>query len=319
MERILVTGALGQLGIELTTELQDLYGAENVVVTDIHPPLNKSFEGQFVALDVLEQDSIKKIIKEHGITQIYHLAAILSANAEKNPALAWKINMDGLINILEIAREYKIGKVYWPSSIAVFGPDAPKDSTPQNSALNPTSIYGLTKVAGEKLCAYYSKKFDMDIRSLRYPGLIGYKSLPGGGTTDYAVEIYHEAIKKGRFVCPIKDHSTLPMMFMTDAVRATIELMEAERSSLNVKTSYNLAGISFNPAEIAQSIKNFIPNFKISYQPDMRQQIAESWPNSIDDSDARKDWKWKVAYDLDGMSREMISHLKAKQQKINVY
>ena len=217
MERILVTGALGQLGTELVLKLQKLFGTENVIFTDIHPPLIEKFNGKFHTLDVLDKKALTKITWENNITQIYHLAAILSANAEKTPNLAWKINMDGLINVLEVAREQKINKVYWPSSIAVFGPDTPKDLTPQNTIMNPNTIYGITKVAGEKLCAYYNDKFDMDIRSLRYPGLIGHKSLPGGGTTDYAVEIFHEALKSGTFSCPLTAGSILPMMFMPDA------------------------------------------------------------------------------------------------------
>lgn len=319
MEKILVTGALGQLGTELVLELQRIYGIKNVIVTDIHPPLSKQYDGNFVALDVLDRNSLKHIVRKNHITQIYHLAAILSANAEKTPELAWKINMDGFINVLELAKEQNIRKVYWPSSIGVFGPDSPKDNTPQNTILNPNTIYGVTKVAGEKLSAYYNEKYSLDVRSLRYPGLIGHKSLPGGGTTDYAVEIYHEALKSGAFTCPLKEYSMLPMMFMPDAVRATIELMEAEKSLLSVNTSYNLAGISFTPKEITESIQKIIPGFKIAYKPDFRQIIAESWPNSIDDSVARNEWKWEVAYDLDGITREMISHLKVKRQTINVF
>lgn len=318
MERILVTGALGQLGTELVLELQKKFGIDNVIFTDIHPPLIRKFEGKFYALDVLDKMALTKITKENGITQIYHLAAILSANAEKMPDLAWKINMDGLLNILDVAKEFRIKRVFWPSSIAVFGPDTPKDNTPQNTIMNPNTIYGITKVAGEKLCAYYNEKFDMDIRSLRYPGLIGHKALPGGGTTDYAVEIFHEALKSGTFTCPLKAKSLLPMMFMPDAVRATIELMEADRNNLSVKTSYNLAGISFTPEEIAASIIKSIPNFKMRYRPDFRETIASSWPNSIDDSVAREDWKWKVAYNLNELTKEMISHLLLKQRAINV-
>ena len=317
MDRILVTGALGQLGTELTAELQRIYGQENVIFTDIHPPMNKNYEGEFEILDVMDKNAFRSIIRRNKITQIYHLAAILSANAEKTPGLAWNINMDGLLNVLELTHELKIDKVYWPSSIAVFGPDAPKDQTPQDCALNPNTIYGITKVAGEKLVAYYNEKYNLDIRSLRYPGLIGHKALPGGGTTDYAVEIYHEALKKGSFTFPLNEDAALPMMFMSDAVRATIELMQADKNQLSVNTSYNLAGISFSPTEIAKSIQKVLPRFEINYKVDFRQKIADSWPNSIDDSVARKDWKWKVAYDLDGMTREMISHLKVAQT-INV-
>ena len=319
MEKILVTGALGQLGTELVSELQRIYGVKNVILTDIHPPLLKQFEGNFVELDVLDRNSLKNIVRKNHVTQIYHLAAILSANAEKTPTHAWKINIDGFINVLELATEQNIRKVYWPSSIGVFGPDTPKENTPQNTVMNPNTIYGVTKVAGEKLSAYYNTKYNLDVRSIRYPGLVGYKAVPGGGTTDYAVDIYHEALNNGKFICPLDEYSMLPMMFMPDGVRATIELMEAEKSSLTVNTSYNLAGMSFTPKEIAKSIKKIIPGFKIEYRPDFRQAIADSWPNSIDDSIARNDWKWKVAYDLDGMSREMISHLKVKKQTINVF
>jgi len=309
MERILVTGALGQLGTELVSELQRTYGRDNVVATDIHPPMNKDLEGIFTTLDVLDKKSLHQLTRKYQFTKIYHLAAILSANAEKSPQLAWRINMDGLINILELARDMEIHQVYWPSSIAVFGPDSPKNQTPQDTIMNPNSIYGVTKVAGEKLCAYYFQKYGVDVRSLRYPGLVGHKSLPGGGTTDYAVEIYHEALKNGSFTCPLNSDSELPMMFMNDAVRATIELMQAERQKLTVDTSYNLAGISFTPEDIAQSIRAYIPDFKISYKPDFRQNIAASWPGSIDDSAARRDWNWKVAYDLKRMTDEMICHL----------
>jgi nucleoside-diphosphate-sugar epimerase len=309
MERILVTGALGQLGTELVTELQKIYGLENIITTDIHPPLNNDFEGIFKTLDILDKTSLTQITREYQITQIYHLAAILSANAEKSPQIAWKINMDGLINVLELAREENIRQIYWPSSIAVFGPDSPKDNTPQETIMNPNTIYGVTKVAGEKLCAYYNQKHGLDIRSLRYPGLIGHKSLPGGGTTDYAVEIFHEAIKNSRFTCPLSEDAMLPMMFMPDAVRATIELMQADRNKLTIDTSYNLAGMSFTPEEIAESIRAYIPDFQIDYKPDFRQKIAMSWPNSIDDSAAQKDWKWKVAYNLKRMTDEMICHI----------
>lgn len=319
MERILVTGALGQLGTELVAELKKKFGVSNVVFTDIHPPLNEKFEGEFSVLDVLDKKALIQITKKYNITQIYHLAAILSANAEKTPSHAWKINMDGLLNVLDVAKDHNIKKIFWPSSIAVFGPDTPKDNTPQNTIMNPNTIYGVTKVAGEKLCAYYNEKFDMDIRSLRYPGLIGHKSLPGGGTTDYAVEIFHNALDKGTFTCPLSSSSMLPMMFMPDAVRATIELMETDRNYLTVNTSYNLAGISFTPEEITESIRKSIPEFTINYQTDFREKIAESWPNSIDDSVAQHDWKWKVAYNLDDMTKEMLSHLKIKQQTAKVY
>jgi len=313
MEKILVTGALGQLGTELVASLQEMVGIDNVIATDLYNPLDGNFQGRFSTLDVTDSVKFAELIRVNKITQIYHLAAILSANAEKSPKLAWKVNMDGLMNVLEIARDQQIRKVYWPSSIAVFGPDSPKVNTPQETTMNPNTIYGVTKVSGEKLCAYYHEKYGLDVRSLRYPGLIGYKSLPGGGTTDYAVEIYYEALKTGSFICPIDENTQLPMLFMEDAVRATLELMEAPGANLSVRTSYNLAGVSFSPREIVESIRKSIPEFSIEYRPDFRQQIAASWPDSIDDSVARTDWKWKVAYNLDGITREMLCHLKEKQ------
>jgi len=313
MEKILVTGALGQLGTELVAKLQEMVGVDNVIATDLHNPFDANYQGRFTTLDVTDSKKLAELIKINNITQIYHLAAILSANAEKSPQLAWKVNMNGLMNVLEIARDQQIRKVYWPSSIAVFGPDSPKTNTPQDTIMNPNTIYGVTKVAGEKLCAYYYEKYGLDVRSLRYPGLIGYKSLPGGGTTDYAVEIYHEALKTCSFTCPIGENTQLPMLFMEDAVRATLELMETPGSNLSVRTSYNLAGVSFSPKEIAQSIRKSIPEFSIQYRADFRQQIASSWPDSIDDSVARADWKWKVAYNLDGITSEMLCHLKERQ------
>ncbi len=313
MERILVTGALGQLGTELVEGLQQAFGIDSVIATDIHPPINNGFHGHFQTMDVLEKDHLSQIIRKHRITEIYHLAAILSANAEKSPQLAWRINMDGLLNILELARDQQISKVYWPSSIAVFGPDSPKENTPQYTVMNPNTIYGVTKVAGEQLCAYYYQKYQLDVRSIRYPGLIGHKSLPGGGTTDYAVEIFYDALKNGSYSCPLSADTALPMMYMQDAVRATFELMAADRQNISVNTGYNLAGVSFTPAKIAESIRQFIPEFEISYQPDFRDKIAASWPDSIDDGAAQKDWKWKVAYDLNRMTEEMICHVREKQ------
>jgi nucleoside-diphosphate-sugar epimerase len=286
---------------------------DNVIATDLNNPFDSNFQGRFTTLDVTDSEKFAELIRVNKITQIYHLAAILSANAEKSPKLAWKVNMDGLMNVLEIARDQQIKKVYWPSSIAVFGPDSPKVNTPQETTMNPNTIYGVTKVAGEKLCAYYYEKYALDVRSLRYPGLIGYKSMPGGGTTDYAVEIYHEALKTGSYTCPIGENTQLPMLFMEDAVRATLELMETPGSNLSVRTSYNLAGVSFSPKEISESIRKSIPEFRIEYRPDFRQQIAASWPDSIDDSVARADWKWKVAYNLDKITGEMLCHLKERQ------
>ena len=314
MEKILITGALGQLGTELVPALQKKYGAENIIVTDIHRPESNDFGGIFEVLDVLDKSALLSLHKKYKITQIYHLAAVLSAKAESTPALAWHINMDGLMNVLEAAHEQGIKKIYWPSSIGVFGPDTPKDNTPQNTFKNPNTIYGVTKVAGEKLCAYYNEKFGLDIRSLRYPGLIGYKAMPGGGTTDYAVEIYHEALKSGSYTCPLSENAMLPMMYMPDAVRATLELMEVDRERLTVNSSYNVAGVSFTPDMVAESIRKIIPGFTITYKPDFRDTIAASWPNSIDDSVAKRDWNWKVAYHLDDITKDMISHLREIQR-----
>ncbi len=314
MEKILVTGALGQLGTELVPALQKKFGPDKVIVTDVRRNSDKTFDGIFEELDVLDKKAILSLNKKHEFTQIYHLAAVLSAKAESNPALAWHINMDGLMNILEVAHEKDIKKIYWPSSIGVFGPDTPKINTPQNTFKNPNTIYGVTKVAGEKLCAYYHEKFGLDIRSLRYPGLIGYKAMPGGGTTDYAVEIYHEALKSGAYNCPLSENAMLPMMYMPDAVRATLELMEADRERLTVNSSYNVAGVSFTPAMVAESIRKIIPGFSITYKPDFRDTIAASWPDSIDDSVARRDWNWKVAYHLDDITKDMISHLREIQK-----
>ena len=309
MERILVTGAMGQLGTELVLALQKKYGNDHVIVTDIHPTGNAQTGDAYIALDVLDLALLREIVEKHQISHIYHLAALLSARAEDAPATAWKINMDGLLNILELAKGENIHQVFWPSSIAVYGPDAPKDPTPQHAATNPKSIYGVTKVAGEKLCAYYHQKYGVDVRSLRYPGLIGYRSLPGGGTTDYAVEIFYEALKKHSFSCPISAETMLPMMYMDDAVAAAIELMQADRRKITVDTSYNVAGTSFSPAEIASSIATYIPGFEMHYQSDFRQEIASSWPNVIDDSQARKDWGWKASYDLAKMVDEMVRRL----------
>jgi nucleoside-diphosphate-sugar epimerase len=319
MESILITGALGQLGLELIPELQNKFGSDCVYATDIKMPNNDSFKGNFSILDVTNDDAVLNFIEQHAVTQIYHLAAILSANAEKSPKSAWHINVDGLLNILEIAKETRIKKIFWPSSIAVFGPDTPQDHTPQQTVMNPNSVYGITKVTGENLCAYYNTKFDMDIRSLRYPGLIGYNSMPGGGTTDYAVEIFHDAINTGTFTCPISADTKMPMMFMPDAVRATLELMEAERNDLRIKTSYNLSGVSFSPKELADIIQSYFPEFEMKYDPNFREEIASSWPNSIDDAFAQKDWNWKAAYNLIAIADEMICRLKKNLKSVNVF
>ncbi len=309
MTKILITGACGQLGSELTTILRKIHGADNVIATDIADPNPQVAEGPFEHLDVMDKEKVEELVNRYKVTEVYHLAALLSANAEKNIDLAWKLNMEGLLNVLKIARDKELKKVFWPSSIAVFGPDAQKKGTPQNSPTNPSTMYGITKVAGEQLCNYFHQKFGVDVRSLRYPGLIGYKSLPGGGTTDYAVDIYHKALAKETFTCFLEKDAVLPMMYMDDAVKATIDLMNAPSESLTVRTSYNISAISFTPEQIAASIKKEIPGFEISYEPDYRQQIAASWPDSIDDSAARKDWNWKPAFDLDSMTKDILENL----------
>lgn len=309
MNKILITGACGQLGSELTAKLRELHGNNTVIATDISEPNPQLGEGPFEYLDVMNAGQVKTIIEKHNITVIYHLVALLSANAEQKIDLAWDLNMDGLLNILKAARDKQVEKVFWPSSIAVFGPDAKKDGTPQNSPCNPTTVYGISKLAGEQWCAYFHRKFGVDIRSLRYPGLIGYKSMPGGGTTDYAVDIYHKAIQEETFSCFLEKDTKLPMMFMDDAVKATIDLMHAPAEKISVRTSYNISAISFSPGEIADSIKKEFPEFDISYDPDHRQDIAASWPNSIDDTAARRDWNWKPAYSLDLMTKEILENL----------
>ena len=316
MSRILVTGACGQLGSELTVELRNIHGVENVIASDIRKPNDQIAGGPFEQLDVMDKTRLEQLVDKHDVSVIYHLAALLSANAEKNIDLAWKLNMDGLLNVLNVAKEKNLERIFWPSSIAVFGPDAQKEKTPQNTPTNPTTVYGITKVAGEQWCAYYHKKFGVDVRSLRYPGLIGYKSMPGGGTTDYAVDIYHKALAGDRFTCFLEKDAALPMMYMSDAVKATIDLMQAQEKQVKVRTSYNVAAISFTPEEIAESIKKQLPEFEIEYEPDYRQEIASSWPDSIDDSSAREDWGWKHAYDLDKMTEDILQNLPIVIEKV---
>jgi nucleoside-diphosphate-sugar epimerase len=310
MEKLLITGARGQLGAELTDALITLYGGESVIATDIKPDAAARFERcLFLPLDVMDNRALNKVIKKHGVTQIYHLAAILSATAEKKPLLAWQLNMDSLLHILESAKINKLNKVFWPSSIAVFGPNSPKINTSQFCIKEPQTVYGISKLAGERWCEYYFNKHGVDIRSLRYPGLIGYQSLPGGGTTDYAVDIYHKALSSSSFTCFLKKDTYLPMMYMSDAIRSTIELMAAPRESITIRSSYNLAGISVSPENIYSSILPYYPNFEITYQPDFRQDIADGWPQSIDDHYAQKEWGWRPAYDLEKMTAEILTNL----------
>lgn len=309
-EKILVIGASGQIGVELTLALREIYGNHNVVASDLREenPLLKG-SGPYVSIDVMNKEMLHVQVIRQGITQIYLLAAILSATGEKNPGLAWHLNMQGLLNVLDIAREENIHKIYWPSSIAVFGPTSPKQHCPQQTIIEPTTVYGISKYAGEFWCNYYHLKYGVDVRSIRYPGLISYKSAPGGGTTDYAIEIFHDALEEKRYVSFLEQDTYLPMMYMPDAIRATIELMEAPKEKIAVRTSYNVAGISFSPKEIAAEIKKHIPDFEIIYQPDYRQEIASSWPQSIDDTVARNDWGWKHEFDLSAITEDMLKNL----------
>jgi nucleoside-diphosphate-sugar epimerase len=308
-EKILIIGAGGQIGVELTAKLSEMYGSSNVIASDLRNS-NSFLNNPFEELDALDKKALFDIVRKHGVTQIYHLAALLSATGEQNPGLAWKLNMESLFNILELAREKHIAKIYWPSSIAVFGPTTPKQNTPQYTVMEPSTIYGISKQAGERWCEWYFKKHQVDVRSLRYPGLIGWKSAPGGGTTDYAVHIFYEALKNGSYQCFLSENTALPMMHMEDAIRATVEIMHAPSEKVQIRGGYNLSGISFSPKDIAVEIKKHIPEFSISYLPDFRQQIAESWPMSINDSEAREHWGWKEQYDLPKLVENMLSNLK---------
>ena len=309
-ERILVIGACGQLGSELTLALRDQYGKNNVVAADINPPTQADLaDGPFEKLNILDAKRLGEVVDTHKITQIYHLAALLSATGEKNPLFAWELNMDGLLYVLELAKEKKLHKVYWPSSIAVFGPTSPKQNCPQQTIIEPTTVYGISKYAGEFWCNYYFQRYGVDVRSLRYPGLISYKSAPGGGTTDYAVEIFHEALEENKYECFLQEDTYLPMMYMPDAIRATIELMEAPADTISIRHSYNISSMSFSPKEIAAEVAKHRPGFEMTYKPDYRQQIANSWPQSIDDSVARRDWGWKHDYELPEMTKDMFENL----------
>ena len=312
-KKILVIGSSGQIGTELVEGLRARFGNENVVASDIKEPQVK-MDGPFAMVDAMDRRGIERIIERHGITDVYLLAALLSATAEKDPAFAWKLNMESLFIVLELAREGKLQKVYWPSSIAVFGPTTPKDNTPQHTIAEPSTVYGISKQAGEQWCNYYHKRYGVDVRSIRYPGLIGWKSAPGGGTTDYAVHIFHEALKNGTYTSFLDRGTKLPMMYMPDAIRATIDLMEAPADQVKERTSYNLAGFSFSPEDIAAEIKRHLPGFKLDFAPDHRQAIANSWPSSIDDSASRQDWGWKPSFDLRAMVDDMMLNLKRELQ-----
>jgi nucleoside-diphosphate-sugar epimerase len=310
-KNILVTGATGQIGSELTIDLREKYGKRNVVAAGHKraPSGNLLESGPYLVVDTSDKQALIEVVKKYEIDTIYHLASILSASGEKNPQLAWDVNMGGLHNVLEIAREYELARVFWPSSIAVFGPETSRVNTPQNAVMIPTTIYGVSKVAGELLCNYYFARFGVDVRSLRYPGIISSETPPGGGTTDYAVEIFYEAIKNNRYTCFLREDTVLPMMYMPDCIKATIDLMEADSSNIKCRTSYNLTAISFSAGELAAEIKKHSPGFACEYKPDSRQKIADSWPMSIDDSVARKEWSWKPTYDLAAMTKDMFEKL----------
>lgn len=313
MEKVLVIGCAGQIGSELTLELRKIYGDSNVVATDIKPADKEITEGgPFEILDVLDTHRLFGTVSRNKITQIYHLAAILSGNAEKKPIASWHINMESLLNVLELSRELSLKKIFWPSSIAVFGPTTPRQNTPQFTVMEPNTVYGISKLAGERWLEYYFKKYGVDTRSIRYPGLISYKTEAGGGTTDYAVEIFYEAIRQKQYECFLAESTYLPMQFMDDAIKATINLMEAPAEKIDVRSSYNVAGISFSPKDIASEIKKHIPDFKITYNPDFRQTIAESWPQSIDDSVAQNDWGLTNTYDLKRMAEVMLQEVGKK-------
>ena len=314
MKKILVTGATGQIGSELTLELRKRYGRDNVVAAGHKKTPSDTLltSGPFEYVDTADKENVKKIVKKYDVNTVYHLAAVLSASGEENPQLAWHVNMDGLYNMLETARECGIARVFWPSSIAVFGHGAPRVNTPQDTILIPGTMYGVTKVAGELLCNYYFARFGLDVRSVRYPGIISSETLPTGGTTDYAVEIFYEAIKKKLYTCFVREDTVLPMMYMPDCIKAAIDLMEADPSKIKCRTSYNVAAISFSAGELATEIRKYIPGFRCEYKPDFRQKIADSWPMSIDDNVARKEWSWKPTYDLASMARDMIEKLSKK-------
>ena len=312
MEKILVTGALGQIGSELIPALREKFGSENVIAVGHRKEPTEEFKntGPFEKADARNKNELKVLIEKYDISIIYHLVGVLSAVGEKNPDLAWDVNMNGLKNILELAVEYKIKRLFWPSSIAAFGPTTPLENTPQKTVLEPTTMYGVTKVAGELLCQYYFVKYGLDVRSLRYPGVISWKTPPGGGTTDYAVAIYHEALEKGHYDCFVRENTVLPMIYMDDAVKATMQLMEADSGKITIRTAYNLTAVSFSARELADNVAKHIDGFTCAFKPDERQKIADSWPSTIDDSKAREDWGWQHQFGLDEISSDMIKNLK---------
>jgi nucleoside-diphosphate-sugar epimerase len=310
--KILIIGACGQIGTELTKKLRTIYGVENVVASDIRKlNIDVVNDGIFEVVNALDYNQIEHLIEQYEITDVYLMAALLSATAEKNPAFAWDLNMNSLFHVLNIAKAGKIKKIFWPSSIAVFGPTTPRENTPQYTIMEPSTVYGISKQSGERWCEYYNKQYGVDVRSIRYPGLISWVSEPGGGTTDYAVEIYHKAITEGKYTSFLSENTALPMMYMDDAIKATVQIMQAPEEQIKIRSSYNLSAMSFTPKEIASEIKKHFPDFEMSYEPDFRQKIADSWPASINDSSAREDWNWKNDFNLENMTGEMIENLSA--------
>jgi len=308
--KILIIGACGQIGTELTHQLRAIYGNENVIASDIrklnHPVVN---DGIFEVVNALDYNQIQHLVEKYQITDVYLMAALLSATAEKNPTFAWDLNMNSLFHVLNLAKAGWIKKIFWPSSIAVFGPTTPKNQTPQYTIMEPTTVYGISKQTGERWCEYYHQQYGVDVRSIRYPGLISWTTPPGGGTTDYAVDIYYKAISEGKYTCFLSEETELPMMYMDDAIRATIEIMQAPAEKIKIRSSYNLSAISFTPKQITEEIQKHYPNFEVTYEPDFRQKIADSWPNSVNDTEARKDWNWKHQFDLNAMTFEMLTNL----------
>lgn len=310
MKKVLIIGAGGQIGTELVLKLREMFGTDNIIASDVKDECPSLIQdGPYVKMDIMDREFVRNYIIENKITEVYLLAALLSATAEKNPDFAWRLNMEGLFTILDLAKEKHLEKVFWPSSIAVFGPTTPRENTPQYTVMEPSTVYGISKQAGERWCEYYASKFDVDVRSIRYPGLISYKSLPGGGTTDYAVDIFYKAKETQSFTSFLSENTRLPMMFMDDAIRGTIELMETTKENVKIRSSYNLSGCDFTPAELAQEIKVHMPNFTINYAPDFRQAIADSWPDSIDDSHAQNDWGWKPDFDAKSLVKTMLDNV----------
>ena len=321
LKHILVTGASGQIGTDLTCALRRRFGSDNVVTVDLRPPVCESpdHDGPFYKVDILDPDALEAVIQKHGIDTVFHMAAILSAVGEKNPQQCWNVNMNGTINVLELAIKHRMTRIVVPSSIAVWGSGVPRDRTPQETVLKPTTMYGVTKVCGELVCDYYVRRFGLDVRGLRYPGIISYETLPGGGTTDYAVAIYYEAVDKGEYRCFVREDTVLPMMYMPDAIAGTIQLAEADLAKLKHHSDFNLAAMSFSAGDLAASIKKHLPNFKVTYEPDYHQAIADSWPHSIDDASAREEWGWKPKWDLNAMTVDMLKHLQERKNQGKLY